>query len=116
MLALKMTKRSSSSEWSGSSMTLALGSPNTVLASTKATPCFRSLEAALTGSHSNPLFPSEIILPLYVLHQYQVKIALKFGRLLLGDVLDVLDVPGTRGARGPTAGGMRAAAAHLLPP
>src|SRR5437867_3061836 len=46
------TKRSSSSEWSGSSIRMALSSANAVMASSNGIPCRRRLAAAFRVSHS----------------------------------------------------------------
>lgn len=48
-----MISRGSSDECSGSSKILAIGSPNTVAASSKVTPCLRPFSLAFAGSHSN---------------------------------------------------------------
>ena len=46
-------KRTSSSECLESGIVPANASPNTVLASTNETPCFRRLRTSFSGSHSN---------------------------------------------------------------
>lgn len=51
--APNVTQRSSPKEWSGSRPVVAKESPNTVVASSKDTPCFRSLSLALPRSHVN---------------------------------------------------------------
>src|SRR5271157_5288239 len=48
----RLTKRSSSSECSGSGIVRASGSPKTVLASSNETPCFLRFCLALLSSHS----------------------------------------------------------------
>jgi hypothetical protein len=46
-------KRTSNSECLASGIVAASASPNTVLASSNETPCFRRLRASFSGSHSN---------------------------------------------------------------
>jgi hypothetical protein len=50
----RSTKRFSLAECSGSVTVKDSGSPKAVTASSKLTPCFRSLLAALTGSQEKP--------------------------------------------------------------
>ena len=47
------TRRSSCSEWRGSTIVIDNGSPNAVLASSKETPCFPIFAEAFLRSHSN---------------------------------------------------------------
>src|SRR5207247_8977880 len=46
-------KRCSSWVWLGSGLFMASGSPKTVVASAKETPCFRAFASAFSGFHSN---------------------------------------------------------------
>ncbi len=48
-----VTYRCSPAEWSGSGTVSDKGSPNTVAASRKSTPCFARFDFALAESHSN---------------------------------------------------------------
>jgi hypothetical protein len=48
-----VTNRDSLVEWTGSETVAASGSPKTVVASSKETPCFVRLAAAFLGSHWN---------------------------------------------------------------
>src|SRR5687768_3644952 len=52
--------RCSSKEWSGSTSVLDRGSNRAVLASSKETPCFQTLDLALNGSHSKVICRREV--------------------------------------------------------
>src|SRR5205823_5428935 len=105
-----ITKRSSSVECSGSAMVKDSGSPNTVVASSKETPCRSTFCPAFSSSHSK-------VSPICALHKARLQLPAGSRHLvhlehLIAVVVDVLNggLAGLRRVNGLLVGGDRVGA------